>query len=70
VLDDSNFKQEVVLDKPNLALHIPPLVWAIQYKFSSDAVLLVLASENYDSSDYIRDYEEFLEFLKSRKNLV
>jgi hypothetical protein len=36
------------------------MVWATQYKFSRDAVLLVLASEYYDASEYIRDYYEYL----------
>jgi hypothetical protein len=36
------------------------MVWATEYKFTPDAVLLVLASEYYDSDDYIRDYGEFL----------
>jgi hypothetical protein len=43
-------------------VHIPPGVWGIQYKYSPDAVLLVLASHEYDEKDYIRDYEEFLKF--------
>ena len=48
------------LDAPELGLHIPPLIWAVQYKYSADAVLLVLASDHYDPADYIRDYDEFL----------
>jgi hypothetical protein len=36
------------------------MVWAVQYKYSDDAVLLVLASHEYDADDYIRDYDEFL----------
>lgn len=59
--DDGAHRQEFVLDRPNVGLHIEPMVWAVQYKFSSDAVLLVLASEGYDPNDYIRSYEEFLE---------
>ncbi len=38
----------------------PPLVWSVQYRFSADAALAVLASDPYDAADYIRDYEEFL----------
>ena len=60
VADDTVNRQEFVLDNPSLALHLPPMVWGVQYKYSADAVLLVLASENYDPSDYIRDYSEFL----------
>jgi UDP-2-acetamido-3-amino-2,3-dideoxy-glucuronate N-acetyltransferase len=61
VVDDGKgARHEVALDQPNLALHIPPMVWSVQYKHSSDAVLLVLASEGYDAAEYIRDYDEFL----------
>ncbi|MEO8097514.1 MAG: WxcM-like domain-containing protein [Acidobacteriota bacterium] len=60
VTDDGNNRREVVLDSPSKGVHIPPMVWATQYKFSRDAVLLVLASEYYDASEYIRDYYEYL----------
>ena len=40
-------------------LYVPPLVWAIQYKYSADALLLVLASDPYDPDDYVRDYDAF-----------
>ena len=42
-----------------VGLYIPPMVWGVQYKYSADAVLMVLASEHYDASDYLRDYDEF-----------
>ena len=38
---------------------VPPLVWGVQYRFSPDALLLVLASDPYDPDEYIRDYDEF-----------
>ena len=60
VADDAVNRQEFVLDSPSLAVHVPPMVWALQYKYTADAVLLVLASDYYDPSDYIRDYTEFL----------
>jgi hypothetical protein len=41
------------------------MVWGIQYKYSEDAVLLVLASDKYDAGSYIRDYSEFLELVKA-----
>jgi serine acetyltransferase len=59
VADDGARRQEFLLDRPVLGLHMPPLVWGIQYKFSADGVLLVFASEYYDPDDYIRDYAEF-----------
>ncbi len=66
VADDGNNREEFLLQNPGQAVYLPPMVWGIQYRYSSDAVLLVLASHNYDSDDYIRDYESFLE-LKSAK---
>jgi acetyltransferase-like isoleucine patch superfamily enzyme len=60
VVDDGKTRVEIGLDRPSLGLYIPPLVWATQYKYSADAVLLVFASEVYDAADYIRDYSEFL----------
>ena len=65
VADDAVNRQEFVLDSPNLAIHLPPMVWGVQYKYSSDAVLLVLASDYYDAADYIRDYSEFLALRKA-----
>jgi UDP-2-acetamido-3-amino-2,3-dideoxy-glucuronate N-acetyltransferase len=60
VTDDGNNRHEVALDSPAKGVYVPPMVWATQYKFSRDAVLLVLASDYYDAQDYIRDYGEFL----------
>mgnify|MGYP001596828289 FL=1 len=60
VVDDGEKRTEVVLNRPNLGLHIPPMVWATEYKYSQDAVLLVLASDIYKADDYIRDYDLFL----------
>jgi acetyltransferase-like isoleucine patch superfamily enzyme len=60
VVDDGTHRLEVRLDDPCLGVHVPPGVWAIQYKYTRDAVLLVLASHPYAADDYIRDYDEFL----------
>lgn len=60
LVDDGVHRQETVLDSPELALHVPPMVWCVQYKYTADAALLVLASDAYDPDDYIRDYEQFL----------
>ena len=59
VADDGINRQEFLLDRQDLGIHLPPMVWGIQYKYSPDAVLLVFASHYYDSSDYIRDYSQF-----------
>ena len=66
VVDDGENRLEVVLDRPNRGLYVPPMVWATQYKYTRDAVLLVLASHQYDAGDYIRDYEEFLAAVRER----
>ena len=63
-LDDGTNKRTVFLNRPFLGVHIPPGIWAAEQEFSSGAVCLVLASEGYDESDYIRDYDEFLTFIR------
>ena len=61
VADDGHSRREYVLDRPDAGLHLPPMTWGIQYKYSPDAVLLVFASHYYDADDYIRDYDEFVQ---------
>jgi dTDP-4-dehydrorhamnose 3,5-epimerase-like enzyme len=61
MVDDGRERDEVLLDRPDLGLYVPPMVWAAQFHYSRDAVLLVLASAPYDPADYIRSYEEFLQ---------
>ena len=65
VADDGTNRQEFVLDSPTIGIHLPPMVWGIQYKYTEDAVMLVLASDKYDPGSYIRDYSEFLELVKA-----
>lgn len=50
----------VELNKPMMGVYIPKMVWKDMYDFSSDSVLLVLASTHYDGSEYIRDFDEYL----------
>jgi len=59
VVDNGENREEILLDTPAIGIHIPPLIWGVQYKYSTDAVLLVLASDVYRPEDYIRDYDEF-----------
>jgi acetyltransferase-like isoleucine patch superfamily enzyme len=59
-VDDGENRAEVLLDDPALGVYIPPLVWASQFRYEADAVLLVLASHPYDADDYIREYDSFL----------
>ena len=62
-LDDGSEKQEVTLNHPNEGIYIANNIWREMYDFSEDAVLLVLASEIYNETDYIRDYGEFLKYV-------
>lgn len=64
ILDDGKNRKIVTLNRPNLALHIVPGLWRELDNFSSGSISLVLASHKYDEGDYIRDYNEFLEFKK------
>ncbi len=61
IADNGVARQEFRLTSPRVGLHIPPMIWSMQYRYTADAVLLVLAELPYDPDDYIRDYEEFLE---------
>lgn len=63
-LDDGRVKRTFVLNRPYQGLLIVPGIWRTLDDFSSGSVCLVLASEKYEESDYIRDYEEFLDYKK------
>lgn len=65
VLDDGIKREEIKLNNPNQGLFIEGVIWREMKDFSSDCVLLVLASEHYDESDYIRDYSKFLEEVRN-----
>ena len=67
LLDDGTDREIIILDKPNEGVCINNNVWREMFDFSEDAVLLVLASELYDESDYIRDYEQFLKYVNKRQ---
>ena len=64
-LDDGTNRSEVVLTDKHYGLYLAPMVWGVQYKFSNDSVLMVLASHEYDSSDYIRNYDDFFKLVNS-----
>lgn len=53
------------LNRPHTGIYLPTMIWKDMYDFSEDSVLLVLASEHYDASEYIRNYEEFEEEIKT-----
>jgi len=60
-LDNGHIKQTFELDGPNKGLFQDSLIWGVMHDFSDDCVLLVLASEHYDETDYIRNYHDFKE---------
>lgn len=62
--DNGRERQEFTLSSPQVGLHLPPMTWGTQYKYSADAVLLVFASDEYDPDDYIRDYSEFVRLVR------
>ena len=66
-LDDGKEKTEVRLEQPYRGLLIGPGIWREMYDFTPGAVLMVLASEYYDESDYIRSYDVFMENIREEK---
>lgn len=64
--DNGKERNQWLLDRPGLGLHIHPMVWAAQYHYSENAVLAVFASHAYDASDYLRDYEEFINLIQQK----
>lgn len=64
LLDDGSSRCEVILDRPEMGVYMPAMIWGTQYRYSRDAVLLVFASMPYSASDYIREYENFLALKK------
>ena len=65
--DDGENRCTVVLDCPQVGIHLAPMVWGGQHHYTSDAVLLVLASSEYDPADYIREYGEFAAALRAAR---
>jgi dTDP-4-dehydrorhamnose 3,5-epimerase-like enzyme len=61
ILDDGRIKEEVLMSSPSTGVVIEGMVWREMHDFSKDCVLLVFASEVYDESDYIRNYDRFLQ---------
>lgn len=65
ILDNGTEREEVVLSRPTQGLLIGNLIWREMHDFSDDCVIMVLASEHYDESDYIRNYDVFLDVVRS-----
>lgn len=64
LLDDGREKKVYTLKNPNEGLFIDKMIWREMYDFTDDCVLMVIASEYYDESDYIRDYSKFISEIK------
>jgi dTDP-4-dehydrorhamnose 3,5-epimerase-like enzyme len=62
ICDDGGKRQEVLLNSPEIALQVPPGIWAEQHYAEPDTILMVLCDMPFDEEDYIRDYEEFIAF--------
>ena len=60
VLDDGKEQRTIDLRQPHIGLYIPTMVWTELVEFASGTVCVVLASNRYDESEYIRDHAEFL----------
>ncbi len=66
VLNNGKKKEEVILDKPEEGLVINNKIWHEMHNFRKSTILLVLASKPYDPEDYIRNYNEFLYYIKKK----
>lgn len=63
-VDDGEYQEIIVLDKPHEGIYLDKMVWKDMYDFSKDSILLVLSNYSYDSTEYVRDYEEFKKIMK------
>ena len=70
ILDDGNIKRTISLNRPYYGLLIVPGIWRELNNFSSGSVCLVLASEVYKQEDYIRSYDEFLEWKNGKSEVL
>ena len=66
-LNDGINKRTVALNRPYFGLHITPGIWAAEKSFSSGAICLVLASHKYNEKDYIREFDDFINYPKNGK---
>jgi dTDP-4-dehydrorhamnose 3,5-epimerase-like enzyme len=64
MLDDGKNKQKILMNDPYYGVRLGPKLWHTMTKFSSDCVILVLANDFYKESDYIRNYDNFLTYIK------
>jgi hypothetical protein len=69
-LSDGEVNETFILDSPERGLLIPPLIWGTQYNFSTNATLLVLASEAFDPDDYLHNFQELKDFRREIFNRI
>ena len=66
-LDDGTNQMDIRVEDPSMGVYLGPELWHTMYDFSDDCVLMVMASDYYNESDYIRNYDEFKTYLKNQK---
>jgi len=64
MVDDGEVKQYFYLSDPNKGLYLGPELWHTMFEFTGDCIILVLASDYYDETDYIRDYDQFISLIE------
>ncbi len=67
LLDDGQKKETVLLDSPDKGLYVPYYLWREMFDFSDGAVLMAVADTMYDENDYIRDYQDFLNYYQDMR---
>lgn len=63
LIDDGISQKNFLLDKPNSGVLVPDGIWSTQKYYKQDSVLLVLCDMDYDEDDYIREYDQYLEYI-------
>jgi dTDP-4-dehydrorhamnose 3,5-epimerase-like enzyme len=66
ILDNGYKREKICLDTPSIGLLIKNMIWREIYDFSKDCIILVLASQNYDETDYIKEYKKFVELVSKK----
>ena len=69
VLDDGTNKRTVQLNRPFWGLHVPPGIWASEQGFSSGSICLVLASHGYSEDDYVRNYQDYIDYIRLKQSI-
>ena len=69
IKDGRGGEEVFLLDRPHTGIYLPRLIWKDMYDFSTDSILLCLASEHYDPEEYIRDYGAFTEYVGEERDV-